>query len=213
VQRYAGEWATALRKMAALGAEAMLPGHGLPIFGADRIATALTDTADLLDSLEAQVLALMNTGATLDRVLHEVEIPEDLLAKPYLRPVYDHPQFILRNIWRLYGGWYDGEPDNLLPAPRADQAREWVTLAGGVPAVLKRVRDLSADGQYQLAAHLIEYAVIVEPSAAVHALRAEVYAAFSKQQESSMARNILNHAALASAEGKRDLAGQYEPGA
>ena len=67
-------------------------------------------------------------------------MPEHLLAKPYLRPVYDHPQFILRNIWRLYGGWYDGEPDNLLPAPRAEQAREWVALAGGVEKVLARAR-------------------------------------------------------------------------
>ncbi|MDP6558517.1 MAG: helix-hairpin-helix domain-containing protein, partial [Candidatus Binatia bacterium] len=39
-------------EMAALGAELMLPGHGLPIFGAERIRLALTDTADLLDSLE-----------------------------------------------------------------------------------------------------------------------------------------------------------------
>ena len=60
--------------------------------------------------------------------------PRRLLDKPYLRPVYDHPQFIVRNIWRLYGGWYDGEPDNLLPAPRAEQAREWVALAGGIDA-------------------------------------------------------------------------------
>jgi hypothetical protein len=40
-------------------------------------------------------------------------------------------------------------------------------------------------------------------------VRAEIYGARSKQQDSSMARNILNHAALASAEGKRDLAGEY----
>ena len=138
VQRYAGEWATALREMAGTGAEIMVPGHGLPIFGADRIRTALLDTAELLEVIESQVLALMNTGATLDRVLHEVEMPARLLDKPYLRPVYDHPQFIVRNVWRLYGGWYDGEPDNLLPAPRAEQAREWVALAGGIDAVLER---------------------------------------------------------------------------
>ena len=129
VQRYCGEWAAALREMAALGAETLIPGHGMPIFGArSRRARRCGDTAELLESLEAQTLALMNRGATLDRVLHEVKCPQHLLEKPYLRPVYDHPQFIVRNIWRLYGGWYDGEPDNLLPAPRAEQAREWVTL-------------------------------------------------------------------------------------
>jgi alkyl sulfatase BDS1-like metallo-beta-lactamase superfamily hydrolase len=210
VQRFAGEWASALREMAALDAELMVPGHGLPIFGADRIRTALSDTAELLESLESQTLALMNAGAPLDRILHEVEMPEHLLAKPYLRPVYDHPQFILRNIWRLYGGWYDGEPDNLLPSPRAQQAGEWVALAGGVAKVLERVRTLAADRDLRLACHLVEFAVLAEPeSEDAHEVRAEVYAARAKEQESSMARNILGHAARASEQGKRDTAGEY----
>jgi len=210
VQRYAGEWAAGLREMAALGAEALLPGHGLPIFGAGRIAEALTGTAELLETVESQVVALMNTGTTLDRILHQVEFPAHLLEKPYLRPVYDDPQFLIRNVWRLYGGWYEGEPDNLLPAPRAEQAREWIALSGGLDPVLTRVQELRDAGNLRLACHLVEYAVIAEPgSKEAHALRAEVYSARSKLQESSMARNILNHAALASAQGKRDLAGEY----
>jgi len=209
VQRFAGEWAVALREMAALGAETMIPGHGMPIFGADRIRVALGDTADLLESLESQTLALMNQGATLDRVLHEVEMPQHLLDKPYLKPVYDHPQFILRNIWRLYGGWYDGEPDNLLPAPRVEQAREWIALAGGLDVVLARAAALKVEGNLRLACHLVEFAVIAEPeSKAVHDLRRDIYESRAKQEESSMSRNILNHAALASAQGKRDLAGE-----
>ncbi|MGI8926523.1 MAG: alkyl sulfatase dimerization domain-containing protein [Tepidiformaceae bacterium] len=210
VQRYPGEWAAGLREMAALGAETMLPGHGLPIFGADRIRVALTDTAELLESIEGQVLALMNSGATLDRVLHELEVPAHLLEKPYLRPVYDHPQFIIRNVWRLYGGWYEGEPDNLLPAPRTEQAGEWVALAGGLDPVLERAGALAEEGNLRLACHLVEFAVLAEPgSKAAHALRAEIYGARSKLEMSSMSRNILNHAALSSSEGKRDLAGEF----
>ena len=132
VQRFASDWAAALREMAGCGAEIMLCGHGLPIFGADRVRQALIDTAEVLDTIETQTVALMNDGVPLDRVLHAVEIPERLRELPYLQPVYDHPQFLVRNVWRRYGGWYDGEPDNLLPAPRAEQAREWVTLAGGL---------------------------------------------------------------------------------
>ena len=37
VQRYAKDWAVALRTMADLGAETLLPGHGLPILGVDRV--------------------------------------------------------------------------------------------------------------------------------------------------------------------------------
>jgi alkyl sulfatase BDS1-like metallo-beta-lactamase superfamily hydrolase len=79
-----------------------------------------------------------------------------------------------------------------------------------VAQVLERVRALRDAGNLRLACHLVEYAVLVEPeSSEVHALRAEVYGARSKGEESSMSRNILNHAALASAQGKRDLAGEY----
>ena len=210
VQRYVGEWATALREMAALQPELLLAGHGFPIFGAPRIHEALTDTADLLETIESQVLALMNTGCTLDKVLHAVEFPKHLLEKPYLKPVYDHAQFIVRNVWRLYGGWYDGEPDNLLPAPRAELAREWVALAGGLDGVLKRAGELTDEGNLRLACHLVEYAVLSAPdSKEVHALRVEVYGARSKLAVSSMERNILNHAALASQRGLRDIAGGY----
>jgi len=209
VQRYVSDWAIALREMAALGPEIMLAGHGLPIVGRDRIVAALTDTAELLESLEDQTLALMNRGVTLDQVLHEVEVPSHLQDKPYLQPVYDHPQFIVRNVWRRYGGWWDGEPDNLLPAPRAEQAREWISLAGGVDNVLTRVTELKDAGDLRLACHLIEMAVLAEPSSdAVHALRGEIYSTRSGTQVSSMARNILNHAALASEQGKRDIAGE-----
>ena len=210
VQRFASDWATALRQMAGCNPEIMLCGHGLPILGADRVRQALVDTADVLDTIETQTLELMNRGVPLDRVLHEVEIPERLRELPYLRPVYDHPQFLVRNVWRRYGGWYDGEPDNLLPAPRAEQAREWVTLAGGLENVLARARELAEAGDHRLACHLVEFAVLYEPgSTEAHQARAEVYDARSAQQESSMARNILGHAAHASRQGKRDLAGEY----
>jgi len=210
VQRYVGEWATALREMAALGAEVMLAGHGLPLLGADRIRSALLDTAELLESLETQTLALMNSGASLDTVLHEVTVPEALTDRPYLQAVYDHPQFVVRNVWRRFGGWHDGEPDNLLPAPRADVAAEWVALVGGVEAVLDRARALADGGDLRLACHLVEYAVLVEPGAKeVHALRAEIYERRSEGETSSMARNLLAHAARSSKESKRDLAGGW----
>ena len=207
VQRYAGEWAVALRAMASLGAEVMVTGHGAPVIGSARIHQALSDTAELLESLEQQTLALMNQGVALDRVLHEVSTPAHLSDRPYLQPVYDHPQFIVRNVWRLYGGWYDGDPDQLLPASRAEQAREWVSLAGGVSTVLDRVRALTAGGDLRLAAHLVETAYYADPDAAeVHQLRAEVYEARAAEERSSMAANLFNHAALASRQGKRDLA-------
>ena len=171
---------------------------------------ALTDTAELLESIESQTLAIMNQGKSLDTCLHEVTVPAHLADRPYLQAVYDHPQFLIRNVWRRYGGWWDGEPDNLLPSPRAQQATEWVELAGGVDRVLARAQEVLATGDARLACHLVEFAALAAPeNADVWNVRATVYAAHSAQHTSSMARNLLGHAALASEQGKRDLAGDY----
>src|SRR3546814_12919409 len=94
--------------MAALGAEVMLPGHGLPIIGADRIHEALSDAAELLESLVEQTPALMNSGARLDEIVPTVEAPAHLLEKPYLKPVYDTPESLVRNPWCLSGACCEG---------------------------------------------------------------------------------------------------------
>src|SRR3954454_7884432 len=69
VQRYAKEWAVALRTMADLGAETLLPGHGLPLHAADRIRESLETTADLLETLHDDTLRMMNAGARLDEII------------------------------------------------------------------------------------------------------------------------------------------------
>src|SRR5690606_10015777 len=75
VQRYPREWAAGLREMQALGAALLLPGHGLPRVGPDRIEQALALTAQLLDSPVEQPLAPMNAGARLDEIVNTVQAP------------------------------------------------------------------------------------------------------------------------------------------
>jgi alkyl sulfatase BDS1-like metallo-beta-lactamase superfamily hydrolase len=208
VERYVADWADALDAMNELGAETLLPGHGLPIFGAERIHEALETTASFLRSIETQALDLMNRGCSLDEVLHAVALPSGLMQRPFLRPVYDDPRFLVRMVWRRYGGWWDGEYDTLLPAPKAAQAAEWIALAGGLGNVLARASLLLAEGKDALARHLVETAYHAAPEDdGVHALRAAVYAASADAEASSMARNILRHAARASVQKRRDTAG------
>jgi alkyl sulfatase BDS1-like metallo-beta-lactamase superfamily hydrolase len=196
VQRYPREWAAALRKMAALGAETLLPGHGPPILGAARVALALGDAAALLETLVEQTLALMNAGARLDEVLHAVVLPERLLARPYLRPSYDDPRFIVRNLWRLYGGWWDGNPAHLLPAPEAELARALAALAGGAQALAAAAEREAAAGRLDLACQLVELAAQAAPEDAhAHGVRAAVYAERRRRETSLMAKGIYGAAA------------------
>jgi alkyl sulfatase BDS1-like metallo-beta-lactamase superfamily hydrolase len=196
VQRYPREWAEALRKMRALGAEWLLPGHGPPIVGADRVQQALGDAAELLETLVEQTLVMMNAGAKLNDILHSVKLPEALLARPYLRPTYDDPLYIVRNLWRLYGGWYEGNPANLKPAKEADVAREIAALAGGALAVARQAEALAANGALDVACHLIEFAASAEPdNAGIHGIRASLYRARAEQELSLMGKGIYGAAA------------------
>lgn len=196
VQRYAADWAASLRAMAACEAELLIPGHGVPILGAARVRQALVETAEWLEHLVAETLARMNAGATLDAVLAAVKPPAHLAGRPYLQPVYDEPDYVIRNVWRLYGGWWDGIPSHLKPAPEAALGRELAALAGGVDALVARARARAAEGDLALASHLIDWAVAAEPDhRAAHAARAEIYGARAAGAAALMTRGIFSAAA------------------
>lgn len=191
VQRYPLDWAQSLRAMVAQGAELFVPAHGLPIAGKDRIKHCLETVASTLETLIAQVLDAMNSGATLDEIVNSVSVPEETLSLPYLRPMYDEPEFVIRNIWRLFGGWYDGNPARLKPASDAAIGAEVAAIAGGIDTLIERATARSVDGDHRMACQLIEYAAAAEPeSHPVHEARSTIYAARRASETSLMAKGI-----------------------
>jgi len=204
VQRFPREWAQALRRMAELPANVLLPGHGLPIVGAERIHQALTETAEYLESLVDQTLELMNQGARLSDVLASVTAPRHLGDRPFLQPVYDEPEFIVRNIWRLYGGWWDGNPATLKPAEDRRLAGELAELVGGAGRLAERAEALAArgtDDAFRLAGHLVEMAWLAAPDdSAIRAARQRIFGLRADASTSTMARGVFNWAARESGE-------------
>jgi alkyl sulfatase BDS1-like metallo-beta-lactamase superfamily hydrolase len=190
--------------MQALEPELLIPGHGVPILGRARIAQALGDTAEWLEALEQQTVARMNAGATLDAILAEVEPPAHLAGRPYLQAVYDEPDYVVRNVWRLNGGWWDGVPSHLKPARQSAIGQEVAGLAGGIARLVARAQELAAAGELALAAHLIDWAVAAYPDdRAAHAARALIYEARSGAAAALMTRGIFAAAAGESAERAR----------
>src|SRR5262245_24445648 len=200
VQRHAAEWARALRAMAERPAELLVPGHGMPVFGAARVRQALEDTAEWLETLEHETVARMNAGLTLDRILAEVRPPAHLAERPYLHAVYDEPEYVVRNVWRLYGGWWDGIPSHLKPASEAALGAEVAMLAGGVGRLVERAQALLVAGDLALASHVADWAAAAEPaSREVHLVRARVYEARAREAAALMTRGIFSAAAADSA--------------
>ncbi len=201
VQRFPIEWAAALRAMIAKGPELLLPAHGLPISGRDRIAMVLDDIATALELVVREVVDMMNAGEVLDTIVHSVSVPDDLLAKPYLRPLYDEPEFVVRNVWRQFGGWWDGAPSRLKPSPDAVLAAELADLAGGAGVLADRAQAIADQGDYRLACHLADLAGWAAPTdQAVHRQRALIYRARRSAESSLMAKGIFAGAARESEE-------------
>jgi alkyl sulfatase BDS1-like metallo-beta-lactamase superfamily hydrolase len=217
VQRYPLEWAQALRRMAALEPECLLPGHGLPVLGRERVAQALADTADLLESLVAQTIDIMNAGGRLDDAVHSVTVPPGLASRPYLQPVYDEPEFIVRTVWRRYGGWWDGNPATLKPARERALAAEIARLAGGAAALAARAVELAgqatagedsgrapqgaagdqaAEENLRLAGHLAELAWLADPTdPQAREAKRQVFTLRMDRATSTMAKGVFRWAA------------------
>ena len=191
VQRYAHEWALALKEMKKLNPKILCPGHGVPIIGQERVSEALENTALLLESLHTQTISLMNEGSSLDKIIHTVKPPNELLKKPYLQPIYDEPEFIVRNIWRFYGGWYDGTPSHLKPAREIDQAKEIANLAGGATRLAERALELMNAGEMRMACHLAEWAWLDSPNDKdICEIASNVFLTRAKNENSTMAIGI-----------------------
>ena len=59
-------------------------------------------------------------------LVKRINMREQLIKLVDIIPI----EFIIRNIWRLYGGWYDGQPSNLKPPAEASIAKEISSLIG-----------------------------------------------------------------------------------
>jgi alkyl sulfatase BDS1-like metallo-beta-lactamase superfamily hydrolase len=195
VQRFPLEWAEALRAIIAKEPELMLPAHGLPIAGKERIARVLDEIASALEYLVKSTVEMMNAGETLNTIIHSVKVPEATLGKPYLRPLYDEPEFVVRGIWRQFGGWWDGAPSRLKPATDESLGLELATLAGGAEVLMARAKDLAASGDLRLACHLADFAGWAAPDEPnIHRDRAEIYETRRKSESSLMAKGIFKGA-------------------
>ena len=161
-QRFALENARALEEMAAQGAEVLCPGHGPVICGGDEIRTCLLTAARYLHVIQDHVVSCLNKGMILEDTVNSLRMPEELMNSKWLPPLYGHPVFIAKGIYKRYAGYYSGRPAELFPADYADIGNEVVDLAGGAQPVIERIRVLKEQGRTKLACQLAEWLIETE---------------------------------------------------
>ena len=212
VQRYPSHWARGLRDMAALRPDNLCPGHGGPVVeNPALIQRMLLETASFLEHIVDQTIAAMNDGSPphVD-IVHRVKLP--VSDSPWLQNIYDDAEFIIRNVIRLYGGWYSGRPSELKPAPRLQVAQIIADLAGGAQVLLRRSEALAAEGKDRLALHLADFALEAAPEdPVVREAVAALYEKRAQKEDGLMASNLLRAAAAYARAGRPFSMGEQSP--
>jgi alkyl sulfatase BDS1-like metallo-beta-lactamase superfamily hydrolase len=97
----------------------------------------------------------------------------------------------VRNLLRLWGGWWNGNAADLLPATHEKQAGEIAALAGGVDKLVARGRALLDAGDSTMAAHLAEWATRAAPADRdAQQLKRDVYERRLGDESALMAQGI-----------------------
>ena len=129
-------WAQGVDRLREFGAEVLVPHHGFPVEGADKIDKLLIDYRDAIQYVHDQTLRFMNKGYTPDEIKEIVEMPERLKDHPWLGEYYGSYKHSIPAIFAGYLGWYQGDPVTLNPTPWAEKAKRYVELMGGRDKIL-----------------------------------------------------------------------------
>ena len=158
-------WIASLDKMRALRPDYLVPQHGQPVTGADRIYELLTVYRDAIQYVHDAVVRGANMGKSPDDLVAEIKLPPHLLEYDELKEFYGKISFSVRSIYESYLGWFDGNAVNLEPLHPRERAQKTITLAGGVDKVTETAIKALEEGEYQWAAELAQMIIYVEDGA------------------------------------------------
>lgn len=155
-QRLTVRWAETLERLVELRPERLILEFGPVVVGEDAIVERLTTTAQALRWLRTAVVERLNRGMDERAILADLDYPSELFDLPWMQPLYGSPDYVVRDLVREESGWWDRNPTSLHPAAPADVARATFDAIADPDAVIARAEVLAADGQVQLAMHVID---------------------------------------------------------
>ena len=163
-QRYVEDWAVALREMAALEPELLLPAHGAEITNRETIAENFAVLAEALQYIVDYTIEGLNTGKRKDLIFASVQLPEHLANHPSLNVQYVTANDISKMIIKQYTGWWDDIPSHWTPASMEAQGNMIIELAGGnMPVIVNYARSLIGK-DIRLASHLTDWLFYARPN-------------------------------------------------
>lgn len=138
--------------------------HHWPMWGNERIVAFLKKQRDLYKFIHDQTVRLLNHGLTPTEIAEQLKLPPSLASEWSARGYYGTLSHNAKAVYQFYLGWYDGNPADLNPLPRAEEAKKQVEYMGGADAVLKRAREDFKAGQYRWVASVLSQVVFADPA-------------------------------------------------
>jgi alkyl sulfatase BDS1-like metallo-beta-lactamase superfamily hydrolase len=159
--RWALDYVASLNKILALNPEIVLPSHGAPVVGNQKIVERLTRYRDAILFVHDATVKGMNQGKDVFTLMREIKLPADL----DVGETYGKVSWSVRGIYEGYVGWFDRNPATMYSQPPSAAEPELVRLAGGAHVVGLKAKELAKSGDPIQALRLAEAALMVDPKA------------------------------------------------
>jgi len=189
--RWALDYVDSLNKILALKPEIVLPSHGNPIVGHEKIVERLTRYRDAILYVHDATVKGMNQGKDVYTLMREIKLPSDL----EVGEAYGKVSWSVRGIYEGYVGWFDRNSASMYSEPPTVAEPELVRMAGGAEAVGAKAKELLKTGDAVHALRLAEAALMVDPKSTA-ALEAKLAALTTLHDRS---RNLIEAAWLTTA--------------
>jgi alkyl sulfatase BDS1-like metallo-beta-lactamase superfamily hydrolase len=144
--------------------EVVIAQHHWPMWGNGRIVAFPKKQRDLYKFIHDQTVRLLNQGLTPTEIAEQLKLPPSLADEWFSRGYYGTLSHNAKAVYQFYLGWYDANPADLNPLPRAEAAQKQLEYMGGAEAVWKRAREDFRAGQYRWVASVTSQLVFADPS-------------------------------------------------
>ncbi|REK11140.1 MAG: MBL fold metallo-hydrolase [Planctomycetota bacterium] len=183
--RWPLEYIAALNKVLALKPEIVLPSHGEPIVGKEKVQQRLTKYRDAIQYVHDATVKGMNEGKDVYTLMDEVRLPAEL----DVGEAYGKVSWSVRGIYEGYVGWFDRDPASMYAASPNVADADLVEMAGGAAPVAAKSQQVVKDGDAVRGLRLADAALTADPKCR-EALEARLAALDALQKKS---RNSIEH--------------------
>ncbi|MFK7894550.1 MAG: MBL fold metallo-hydrolase [Myxococcota bacterium] len=157
--RSAREFLRSLDRVASLGAERLVTGHGDPIEGAAVIAEGLARVRAAVQYVYDETTRGMNEGRDVYALMREVQLPAEIAVGE----AHGKVSWGVRAIWEEHAGWFHYDSTAALYAVPARGVWEELAELAGKDALVAAARKRIDAGEVVEALHLLDVAEARDP--------------------------------------------------